>query len=112
MFYERYLALCTKKRISPSAAAEQAGFNKGTVSVWKKNYDAGIDIRPRKEVVDKICGFFNCSEAWLLGIEENKKTPTPNNGGEHSYGDIELTEAFMRADDATRQAIRLLLGLK
>ena len=112
MFYERYLALCTKKRISPSAAAEQAGFNKGTVSVWKKKYDAGIDIRPRKEVVEKICTFFNCSEAWILGFEGNKKKPTPDNRGERSYADIELAEAFNRADDSTRQAIRLLLGLK
>ena len=34
------------------------------------------------------------------------------NRGERSYDDIELAEAFNRADDSTRQAIRLLLGLK
>ena len=44
--------------------------------------------------------------------EENKKAPTPDNRGERSYDDIELAEAFNRADDSTRQAIRLLLGLK
>lgn len=112
MFYERYLALCTKKRISPSAAATQAGFNRGTVSVWKKKYECGQDVRPEKDVIEKICLFFGCSEMWLLGIEAKKETPTPDNGSERDYTDVELTEAFMRADDATREAIRLLLKLK
>ena len=112
MFYERYLTLCQNKRLSPSAAATQAGFNRGTVSVWKKKYEGGHDVRPEKDVIEKICAFFGCSEMWLLGIEENKKTPTPMNGSERSYEDWELAEAFMRADDATREAIRLLLKLK
>ena len=70
MFYERFLALCEKKKISPSTAATQAGFNKGTVSVWKKKYNEGIDVqRPDKDVVTKIANFFGCSEAWLLDDE-------------------------------------------
>ena len=112
MFYERYLALCQNKRLSPSAAATQAGFNRGTVSVWKKKYEGGHDVRPEKDVIEKICSFFGCSEMWLLGIEAKKETPTPENGSERVYTDIELTEAFMRADEATRAAIRLLLKLK
>lgn len=112
MFYERYLTLCQNKRLSPSAAATQAGFNRGTVSVWKKKYEGGHDVRPEKDVIEKICAFFGCTEMWLLGIEAKKETPTPENGSERVYTDIELTEAFMRADEATRQAIRLLLKLK
>lgn len=112
MFYERYITLCQNKRLSPSAAATQAGFNRGTVSVWKKKFENGQDVRPEPDVINKICDFFGCSEMWLLGIEDKKETPTPDNGSERSYEDIELTEAFMRADEATRAAIRLLLGLK
>lgn len=112
MFYERYLSLCENKRLSPSAAATQAGFNRGTVSVWKKKFENGQDVRPEKDVIEKICSFFGCSEMWLLGIETKKETPTPDDGSERSYTDIELTEAFMRADEATREAIRLLLKLK
>ena len=116
MFYERYLSLCENKRLSPSAAATQAGFNRGTVSVWKKKYENGQDVRPERDVIEKICSFFGCSEMWLLGIETKKETPTPNDGSERAYDrtyeDNELTEAFMRADDATREAIRLLLKLK
>lgn len=112
MFYERYLSLCKKKRLSPSAAATQAGFNRGTVSVWKKKFESGFDVRPEKDVIEKICSFFGCSEMWLLGIEAKKDTPTPDNGSERVYKDVELTEAFMRADEATKAAIRLLLKLK
>ena len=112
MFYERYVALCKKNGVTPSAAATQAGFNKGTVSVWKKKYEAGIDVRPEKDVVEKICSFFRCSESWLLGIDEQQKKPTPNNGGERNYEDSVLMEAFKQADESTQQAIRLLLKLK
>ena len=111
MFYERYLALCEKKRISPSAAATQAGFNKGTVSVWKKKYASGADVRPEKDVIEKICSFFGCSEAWLLGIEEQEKTPTPDNGSERN--DIsDLIEIIKQADDQTIELIRRVVGYK
>lgn len=70
MFYKRYVLLCEKKKLSPSAAAAQAGFNKGTVSVWKKKFEAGQDVVPEQDIIDKICAFFGCSEAWLRGIEK------------------------------------------
>lgn len=73
MFYERYLQLCDSKGLKPSTAAERAGFNRGTVSVWKKKYKENIDVRPEPDVIEKICSFFNCSESWLLGIEEQKE---------------------------------------
>lgn len=75
MFYERYLKLCAAKKISPSTAATNAGFNRGTVSVWKKKFESGIDVTPDPDVIDKICAYFNCSEQWLRGIEQ-EKAPT------------------------------------
>lgn len=78
MFYERYLALCIAKNIKPSTAATQAGFNRGTVSVWKKKYEAGQDVSPAQDVIDKICVFFGCTEQWLRGISaEDEKGKTP-----------------------------------
>lgn len=112
MFYERYLSLCKKNKLSPSAAATKAGFNRGTVSVWKKKYEAGSDVRPEKDVIEKICGLFGCTETWLLGIEEQQKMPTPENGSERNYGDSVLMDAFKRADESTQEAILLLLKLK
>ena len=111
MFYERFLSLCEKNRITPSAAATRAGFNRGTVSVWKKKYVAGLDVRPEKDVLEKICAFFNCSETWLLGIEEHEKMPTPENGNEQ--GEIaDLIELIKRADDQTIELIRRVVGYK
>ena len=112
MFYERFLELCKEKGLSPSAAATQAGFNRGTVSVWKKKFEAGVDVRPERAVIEKICSFFGCSESWLLGIEGNEKKPTPENGSERDYGDSVLMDAFKRADESTQAAILLLLKLK
>lgn len=112
MFYERYVALCTKKGLTPSGAATQAMFNRGNVSIWKKKYEAGIDSRPGKDIIEKICNFFECSESWLLGLDENENTPISGEGDERTYNDTELNEAFMRADASTREAILLLLGLK
>ena len=111
MFYERYLALCDRHRIAPSAAATQAGFNKGTVSVWKKKHAAGIDVRPEKDVIEKICSFFGCSESWLLGIDEHEKTPTLENESERS--DIsDLIELIKQADDQTLELVRRVVGYK
>lgn len=109
MFYERYLGLCKEKGITPSAAATQAGFNKGTVSVWKKRYMEGVDVRPEKDVIDKICKFFSCSESWILGIDEQQKKPTSEIGSERS--DIEdLIEKIKQADDQTIELIRRVVG--
>ena len=95
MFYERYLQLCDSKGLKPSAAAERAGFNRGTVSVWKKKYKENIDVRPEQDVSEKICLFFNCSESWLLGIEEQKGKPATDNGNELSENKQKLID-FIR----------------
>lgn len=112
MFYERFLALCSKRGLAPSTAAIRAGFNKGTVSVWKAKHAAGIDVRPDKDVVEKICVFFGCSESWLLGIDGQQEKPTPKYGSEHDYENSDLMNAFKQADKSTQEAIRLLLKLK
>ena len=80
MFYERYLQLCEEAKIAPSAAATKAGFNRGTVSVWKKKYEVGLDVTPDQDIVDKICNFFGCTESWIRGISEQKEKLHANNG--------------------------------
>lgn len=109
MFYERFLTLCDGKRIAPSTAATQAGFNKGTVSVWKKKHAEGVDVRPEKDVVRKICDFFGCTESWLLGLDEQEKKPAPNGGSERNDID-DLIERIKRADDQTLELIRRVVG--
>lgn len=112
MFYERYVQLCEANGMTPSAAATQAGFNKGTVSVWKKRYIAGKDVNPAKDIVEKICSCFDCSASWLLGVDGDEKKPAPNTRSERNYMDSVLTDAFKQADESTQEAILLLLKLK
>lgn len=100
MFYERYVLLCTKEKLSPSAAAVKAGFNKGTVSVWKKKYEVGQDVVPEQEIIDKICAFFGCSESWLRGIE---KAPTPE--GERTVSDDDIKFALFGGDGEITDAM-------
>lgn len=82
MFYPKYTSLCKEKGLTPSGGAVAAGFSKGTVSTWKKKFDEGIDVRPEKDVLEKICTFFECTESWLLDIESapvetNERTFSP-----------------------------------
>lgn len=107
MFYERYLKLCTDKGIKPSAAATNAGFNRGTVSVWKKKYESGIDVAPDQETIDKICAYFGCSEQWLRGIEK-----APSDDREREIGFDDFTYAMHdHSADLTEQDKEILLQM-
>ena len=66
MFYDRFLDLCNTKNVKPSRVAIDAGFNKGSVSVWKKKYEKGEDTQPTPEILSKIADYFNVSIDYLL----------------------------------------------
>lgn len=88
MFYDVYMQLCKNKNLSPSAAAIQSGINKGTVSVWKKKWETGIDVDPDQTTIDKLCSFFNVQETDLRGLEHIYPVLMP------------VAEAKIRMDDA------------
>ena len=106
MFYDNYIRLCNSVNKTPSAVAVEMGISKTSVNRWKNG------SYPTDATMLRIASFFGVSVEELKGGYEQKETPTPDNGSERVYGDIELTEAFMQADEATRAAIRLLLKLK
>lgn len=111
MFYERYLQLCDAAKIAPSAAATNAGFNRGTVSVWKKKYEAGIDVTPDQEVINKICKFFGCTESWLRGISSQKEI-SPSITGAGADRDIRRIErAREKMTDTDKDKMMKLLEL-
>lgn len=105
------------RKIAPSTAATKAGFNRGTVSVWKKKYDAGLDVVPEQEIINKICNFFGCTEQWLRGIDAGKeKAPTPESEREISDeeikfalfgGDGEITDAMYEEVKRFAQMVKL-----
>ena len=73
MFYDRFIELCDKKGVKPSRVAIEKGFNKGSITSWKRNAEIGKDVKPTTEILEKIADYFNISIDELLG---NEKTLT------------------------------------
>ena len=59
-FYEIFIALCDDISLPPSKAAQEIGFNKGTVSAWKSGRTS-----PSNEILLKIGAFFNVPYSFL-----------------------------------------------
>ena len=75
MFYDRYVFFCSQKGISPSAAALEMGFQKSTISRWKKD---GTD--PTDANKHKVAAYFGISVEELMGETDGPKK---------SFGDFE-----------------------
>lgn len=69
MFYDKYVALCAQKGITPSAAAKAIGINKAAVSNWKYRKNGPSDV-----TMQKIADYFGVPVSELT--EETKKAPT------------------------------------
>lgn len=69
MFYDRFIQICDERNVTPSQVALKCGFNKSSVTNWKKNGYA-----PRQEILIKISNYFNVSVDYLLGNEEKENT--------------------------------------
>ncbi len=63
MFYDRFVLLCSRKGVSPSRAAEDAGLSKSTVTKWKND----ASVRPTGNVIGKLTRYFDISVSELLG---------------------------------------------
>lgn len=71
MFYDRFIQICNEHNVTPSQVAIRCGFNKSSVTNWKKNGYA-----PRQEILLKIAEYFNVSVDYLLGNETDFKSQT------------------------------------
>lgn len=67
MFYDIFKRLCEERGITPTKASQEIGFSKGSVSYWKKQYQAGKDAKPDSYTAAKIADFFGVSVDYLLG---------------------------------------------
>lgn len=84
-FYQKYVAICTNSKITPSAAAQKMGISKTTVHRWKNGggvTDANLQI---------IANYFGVPVDDLRGDTENEKKPTAQGDGLKldSYEDID-----------------------
>ncbi len=75
MFYLNFVRLCNGIAKSPSAVAEEMGFQRSVVTRWSKG------SVPRKATIEKIAAYFGVPAEELTG-EEQKEKPTPGEGSE------------------------------
>lgn len=79
MFYLNFVRLCNGIAKSPSAVAEEMGFQRSVVTRWSKG------SVPRKATIEKIAAYFGVPAEELTG-EAQKEKPAP--------GGSELDAAF------------------
>lgn len=61
MFYDNFIKACALRGISPSVAAEEIGFDRSSVTGWKKG------SRPKDTTIRKIADYFGISPEELTG---------------------------------------------
>lgn len=93
MFYLNFVRLCNKIGKSPSAVAEEMGFQRSVVTRWSNG------SVPRKATIEKIATFFNVPSEELTGESEQKEKPsTPEGDGL----DARFDELLSQMTDADR----------
>lgn len=83
MFYDIYCDLCAQKGLTPSGAAAQIGFNRATVSAWKREQST-----PNNILLKKIADYFGVTTDYLLTGEQKEKAPTPEGEREITFDDF------------------------
>ena len=101
-FSLRFKQLCKERHVTQKQALSDMGFHRNAVQSWTSG-------KPSAEALLKMSEYFGITTDDILGVD-NKKTPTPE--GERDYSDDALIEAFNKADETTKEAIRLLLRLQ
>ena len=73
MFYDNYVRLCNSVKKSPSAVAQEIGFQKSSVTRWKNG------SMPTDASLQSIADYFGVTVGCLL--REDTKTPAPKGRG-------------------------------
>ena len=91
MFYDKYVRLCNSIKKSPSAVAQEIGFQKSSVTRWKNG------SMPTDASLQSIADYFGVTVAYLL--REDAKPPAPEGrGGEGAdAAAADISEADVRA---------------
>ncbi len=98
-FYQKYVAICTNNKITPSAAAQKMGISKTTVHRWKNGggvTDANLQI---------IANYFGVAVDDLRGDSENEKKPTAQGDGL----DVDYIEKWID-NDASEEQLKLFIA--
>ena len=96
-----------KPKVSFSKMCVDLGLSKSLNTKLKNNPSKTIN----GETAQKIADYFGVSVDRVLGSEQKEKSPTPEEA-ELEYSDIQLLEAYKKADPITREAIQRILKLQ
>lgn len=97
MFYTNFVRLCNKKGVSPSAAAEEMGFQRSVVTRWSKG------VTPRTATVEKVSEYFGVAAEELLA---DKKENAPGSDAES-----ELYKLLAQATPLQLEVINSILDM-
>ena len=99
MFYHNFINLCNKRGISPSAAAEEMGYQRSVVTRWSKG------TAPRQATIQRVADFFGVAVSELTEDAENEKKPALISEDELDDTTKELLRIAHEIDAADRQML-------
>ena len=98
VFYYNYIDKCNQIGKSPSAVAEEMGYQRSVVTRWSKG------AVPRQATLQKIADYFGCDVSELT----KEKTATPEGDGDR----LEFIRAWDEASPEQRALALATLKLK
>lgn len=98
MFYTNFVKLCNQKGVSPSAAAEEMGFQRSVVTRWSKG------VAPRAATVAKVADYFEVTpEVLLVDKKENAPGITAESLTDEERELISIWRSVMSPEERTKQ---------
>lgn len=106
-FMDRLNEALVLRDVTPAELHRRTGISESTISQYRSGY-----AEPKKKKLQLIADALSISPAWLMGLDvpivderrAGKVVPgSPAN---------EILEAYERADEKTKMAVRFLLGLE
>lgn len=104
MFYQNFIKACALKGVAPSVAAEEIGYDRSTVTGWKKG------STPKDTTIQKVADYFGISPSDLT--EETHLKVSKGEvvqGSDISAEAMTVARAYDRADKRAKDMVRLAL---
>ncbi len=102
MFYLNFVRLCNGIAKSPSAVAEEMGFQRSVVTRWRKG------SVPRKATIEKIADYFGVPAEELTGEDQKEKPSTPEDAEREAHGQA-ILDKYNMLDPATQAMFESML---
>ena len=104
VFYTNFVRLCNKNGISPSAAAEEMGFQRSVITRWSQG------TTPRRATLEKVATYFNVTVEELVA-DDKKENPASIADGVDEL-DVEALDIMHQLPPEKREAaLAMLRGL-